>query len=287
MPDILFLGTGGGRINLIRQLRGTGGFLIMGKGGTIHADPGPGALFALNSAGIDPLSIGAVISTHAHIDHVHDAPLIIEAMSGYMLKRRGIIIASRRVLEGDENGDRSITLYHQSMAEKIIALAQGQKETVALPPQKKGAPKSAFTITGAPVKHEDESGFGFVIEMDGAKIGYTSDTEYFEGISPIFAGCDVLIANNIKGSNDPYVGHLDSSTTARLFSEAKPKFGIITHLGMKLIESGPEAEAQKIEKASGVKTFAARDGWYFCTDRCGWFKPEKSKKNGNGQERLA
>lgn len=272
MVDILFLGTGGGRINLLSQRRRTGGFLLLGKSLTIHVDPGPGALFSLLDFGQNPLSTDALIVTHAHIDHVHDAPLVIEGMTGHMLKKKGILIASRNTLEGDEFGDRSITRYHQSMLGQICVFSQHDKKEFAV--QKKDG-MAAFTLIGAPVNHDDKSGFGFVVEMDGVRIGYTSDTEYFEGLSKHFQNCDALVANNIKSGEDPYPGHLNSLTTSRLFSECKPKVGIISHLGMKLIHSGPETEAQKIEKLSGVKTFAARDGYYYCTDRCGWFKPQK------------
>jgi len=283
MVDILFLGTGGGRINLLRQLRGTGGFLLIGKSLTIHVDPGPGALASLIKYGIDPLSTDALIVTHAHIDHVHDSPLIIEGMTGNMLEKKGALIASKSVLVGDSNGDKSITSYHQGMAASKIVFAPGMREKITLEKKMKGKTISAeFSITGTPVRHEDKDGFGFVIEMDGAAIGYTSDTEYFEGLPKHFQNCDVLIANNIKRAEDPYKGHLNSGTCARLFSECTPMFGIISHIGMGILSSktcGPECEAQKIEKASGVKTFAARDGYYFCTGRCGWFKAEPTPKD--------
>lgn len=284
MAKILFLGTGGGRINLLRQLRGTGGFLVRDGGAIIHVDPGPGALFALNSLKIDPLSIGAAIVTHAHIDHMHDAPLILEAMSRHMTEKKGVLIASKYTVQGDETGDRAITLYHQSMLRQNIVLAPGVEKKVEMP-SKGGA--CHFKITGTPVRHEDGSGFGFVMEIGGTKIGYTSDTEYFKELPAHFIGCNVLIANNIKGADDPYTGHLDSASCARLFSEAKPQCGIISHMGMKLLASGPEAEAMKISEASGVKVIAARDGFEYDTDGGKWGKYSAQKgaeKNGKLSE---
>ena len=96
--------------------------------------------------------------------------------------------------------------------------------------------------------------------MDGARIGYTSDTEYFPSLHKHFLHCDILIANNLKAGADGVPGHLYSDTTAKLLSECSPKLCVLTHMGQSLIKSGPDAEANKIEKASGVRTIAATDG---------------------------
>jgi phosphoribosyl 1,2-cyclic phosphodiesterase len=96
--------------------------------------------------------------------------------------------------------------------------------------------------------------------MGGRRIGYTSDTEYFEGISAQYAGCDLLIANVIKPGPDSLDGHLYTATAARLISEARPRLALMTHIGMKLMRKGPEKEAEKISRLSGVRTLAAFDG---------------------------
>jgi phosphoribosyl 1,2-cyclic phosphodiesterase len=45
-----------------------------------------------------------------------------------------------------------------------------------------------------------------------------------------------------------------------IIKEAKPAACIITHLGMKMLRLGASSQAEKIQKATGVKTIAARDG---------------------------
>ncbi len=131
MADILFLGTGGGRVNLIRQLRGTGGFLLLGRSLTIHVDPGPGALLRLHEANQDPAKTDAIIVTHMHIDHVADAGVLIEAMTGFMLSRGGTLVTCASVVEGDAHGDKSISTYHQSkLAQKIILQPGGKRQEV-------------------------------------------------------------------------------------------------------------------------------------------------------------
>jgi phosphoribosyl 1,2-cyclic phosphodiesterase len=295
MVDILFLGTGGGRFNLVRQLRGTGGFLLLGKSLTIHVDPGPGALLRLHDAHVNPETLDAVIVTHMHIDHVSDANVLVEAMTNFALRKGGCLIASKSVLSGDQYGDKSVSTYHQSKLEQCIELSAGQerKINIAHPTKKSHSsaapPPSSFTIRAVPTRHDDHDGFGFVLEMDGLSIGYTSDTEYLPSIhNKAYAGVDVLVANNLKSARDGLAGHLQSDHLVKLLKAAKPKLCILTHMGMGLITSGPEAEAALIAKQSGVPTLAARDGYYYCTDRCGWFKSEKKKASGEkkGQKKL-
>ena len=95
--EIVFIGTGGGRFNLIAQERGTGGFRING-GINIHVDPGPGALLRGNELGQDARNLDYVIVTHDHIDHVNDAALLLEAMSDYSRGRGGGLVSSKSVL---------------------------------------------------------------------------------------------------------------------------------------------------------------------------------------------
>ena len=250
--QIVFLGTGGGRVNLLMQERATGGFRINGSL-SIHVDPGPGALISGNKFGQKAADVQLLIVTHNHIDHVNDAGLIVEAMSEYALKKKGWLVASESVIIGDEDGDKGISNYHLNKLENHIVAKIGEPIEVKIG-------KASCRIIPAPVRHEDTTGFGFVLEMDGKKIGYTSDTEYFDGISQHYAGCDALIVNNIKSTQDGLKGHMHSAVTEKLLSEAKPKLAIITHMGMSLLRAGPEKEAEKIAKASGVKAIAAKDG---------------------------
>lgn len=251
--EIVFLGTGGGRFNLIEQKRRTGGFRINGSM-NFHVDPGPGALAACHAFRQDPRSADFIIATHNHIDHVNEAGLIIEAITqGKWPKKSGGIISSKSVLVSDEYGERAISTYHTDLLAKKIIAIPGKSATLSLRGKR-------AKIKFVPVAHEDLTGFGFVLEMDGARIGYTSDTEYYQGISAHFAGCDILVANNLKSARDSVPGHLHSAHTSLLFSEAKPKLGVLTHLGLSLIKGNPSLEAKKIEKQSGVRTIAAVDG---------------------------
>jgi len=251
--ELIFLGTGGGRINLLKQFRKTGGFRINSDSANIHVDPGPGALTQSLKHKQNPLKIDAVIVTHDHIDHCNDANLMIEGMSQHALKKRGILISTKGAIDGNSEGDRAINKYHQSKVSEVYKAKEGEKK-------KFKTKNGEFEIEILKVKHDAEEGFGFKLFIDGKVIGYTSDTEPYEGIEEDYSGCDFLIINCLKPAADKYKGHMTSNDVAKLIKKAKPKLAVITHLGMGFIRKGANKEAKQITKKSGVECLAAYDG---------------------------
>jgi ribonuclease BN (tRNA processing enzyme) len=244
---VTFLGTGGGRINLIKQIRATGGIYISGSK-NIHVDPGPGALVRMRNRGMDPLGTDIMVVTHSHIDHLGDAGVLIEGMSHYALKKKGTLLASKDSLESTIGG-QTISKFHLSKLEKAITANPGESFEFE---------GGKFTFTKA--IHDGFPAFGFVLEMDGKKIGYTGDTEYFPEMAEEYAGCDLLIVNVMKPFSDQYVGHLTAEDASKLLGRVQPKLAIITHMGLKMLRYPAEKRAKEIEDETGVKVIAATDG---------------------------
>jgi hypothetical protein len=53
---------------------------------------------------------------------------------------------------------------------------------------------------------------------------------------------------------------MNSGNVAELFKEAKPRIGIITAFGMKLLKANPAWEARDIQRESGTTVYAAKEG---------------------------
>jgi phosphoribosyl 1,2-cyclic phosphodiesterase len=248
--DIIFLGTGGGRFATITQKRRTAGIRILGENLNLHLDPGPGALVYSINEGLNPQKLNAIFVSHCHPDHYTDAEILIEAMTRGMTRKRGVLVAPRSVLNGSDTCETSISKYHQQMPEQKI----------------ESAPKMKFQIENINVlvteaRHTDPDTVGFRFEtQEFGDFAYTSDTEYFEGISKYYEGVRLLLLCVMRPAGKPWKGHMTTDDAIKIVEATHPEQAVLTHLGMQMIFKGPASEAKLIEEKTGVPTVAALDG---------------------------
>jgi phosphoribosyl 1,2-cyclic phosphodiesterase len=248
--EVVFLGTGGGRFTTITQKRRTGGIRILSNRLNIHVDPGPGALIYSLEAGLNPQKIKAVLVSHRHPDHCTNAEILVEAMTRGMLKKRGIIAAPSNILIGNKETGPAISTYHQQMTQNVIVVKPGVNFWVG---------KTKVVATQA--RHTDPEAVGFRFEIpEVGAIGYTADTEYFEGIEEEYSGVRILIVSVMRPLGNPWTGHMTPKEATKLVDAVKPEMAIATHFGMKMLFSGPSYEVKMIEEKTGVPTVAAFDG---------------------------
>ena len=248
--ELVFLGTGGGRFTTITQKRRTGGIRILSNRLNLHLDPGPGALIYSLEAGLNPQNLNAVLVSHRHPDHYANAEILVEAMTRGMLKKRGIVAAPPNILSGNMKTGPIISTYHQQMTKNAIALKPGVNFTV-------GNTKIVTTET----KHTDPETVGFRLEIpEVGAIGYTADTEYFEGIEEEYKGVRILIISVMRPLGSPWTGHMTPNEAAEVVDAVKPEMAVATHFGMKMLFSEPNYEIELIEEKTGVPTVAAFDG---------------------------
>ncbi len=248
--ELVFLGTGGGRFATITQKRKTGGIRFLSRSLNLHLDPGPGALIYSLNAGLNPQKLKAILISHRHPDHYTDAEILVEAMTQGMLKKRGILVAPPNILQGNMETGPAISKYHQNMTEEVIPVKHGFEFTV-------GNVKIVSTET----RHSDPEAVGFRLEIPNVgAIGYTADTEYFDGIEEAFKGVKLLIIAVMRPLGSPWRGHMTPKEAAKIVDVVKPEIAIATHFGMKMLYSGPSHEVKFIENSTGVPVVAAFDG---------------------------
>lgn len=245
--ELVFLGTGGGRFITITQKRQTGGLRIL-RPVNVQLDPGPGAIVYANRARLDPSKTRAVVVSHCHLDHYGDAEVFIEAMTGGMIKKRGLLIAPRSVIRGNRICDPCISRYHQSMPERIVEVKAGDRVDI-----------EQLHLIATKAEHSDPDTVGFRINMPSGDVGYTSDTEYFEGLGKQYEGVRLLILCVLRPRGLPWKGHLSGDDADKIINEAKPEVSVITDFGVKMVYAGPSREAKTIENNTGVPTIAATD----------------------------
>jgi phosphoribosyl 1,2-cyclic phosphodiesterase len=245
---VTFLGTAGGRILIMTQLRASGGFVVEMDGEMIHVDPGPGALVRAKQYGVDLRKLTAIAISHAHPDHYTDTEIIIESMTDGTRKKRGVLIGNEHAIKGGADYRQVVSPFHLRLLERCRSLEPGNKIKIG-----------NVEITATPSKHREEKGLGFVFR--GKKtLGYTGDGEYFPGLEKHFEGCDYMILNVLRPRSAHWPGHMNTTQAKELISKVKPKLALIQHFGMLMVKAGPEKEAKWIEEQTSVKTIAATDG---------------------------
>ena len=246
---ITILGTSGGRWVFLKQLRGSGGFVIELDGEKMHVDPGPGALVRAREYRVNLCDLTAVLVSHRHQDHMNDAIVAIESMTRGATRKGGAFISTRRVIEGEKGSPPILDDFHRKVLDRLEVMKPG--DSVKL---------GKVKITATPTRHRDEDGVGFLFEGEGLRVGYTGDGEYFPGMEKRFEDCDYLIMNVMRPRTDSWPGHMNSDMARELVSKARPGKAVMTHFGMKMLRGAAEKEAAWIAKETGVKTVAARDG---------------------------
>ncbi len=149
-------------------------------------DCGGDAVQRLLAAGLEPATIGAVVLTHEHPDHVSGFPLLIEKL--WLAGRRAPIpvYGLPRTLEVargvfalfDTGGwdDMPPIEYHAIEAAEGAAVFE----------------RGPFRVTASPVFHPVPT-VGLRVEADGVTVAYSCDTSPCDSVTRLAAGAEVLI----------------------------------------------------------------------------------------------
>ena len=259
MISVRFLGTGGARFVVAKQIRASGGMWLrfapdVGESGAttqIHVDPGPGALVRATSAvpPCEPAELDALVLSHKHLDHAGDVNVMIEAMTQGGWRKRGQVLAPRDAFEGE-----AVIFPYAARFVASTTMTQASAGPYAI--------NDVELRTSVRHQHGVET-YGMHFRYRGTTISYLPCTRYFEGLAGDYAAHrpDVLVVNVLRYRDRMAVDHLCFDEAKAIFSIVRPRVGVMTHFSTKMLEAGPERLAQEIEDELGIRVFAARDGW--------------------------
>ncbi len=246
---IVFLGTGGDEFVVSKQLRASGGIIIITEGYQFHIDPGPGALVQAKKHNINLRENTVVLVSHAHINHCNDVNAVLAAMSHNKLDVKGVLIASNTLVNGDEETKPYLTEFHKKCVERII---------VANPGQKVGIEDIEIVLLKA--KHIDKTTTGFKIITPNFNLVYSSDTGYNPELIKEYEDVDILILNVVKPFDKKDDFNLSSDDAVNIIKRVKPQLAIITHFGKDMVEANPVYQARDISRMTETQVIAAEDG---------------------------
>ena len=245
---VVLLGTGGGRHTTMFQARSTGGYLLMSDTGTVHVDPGPGALTNMCQMPYDLRKTDAIIISHCHPDHYSDAPCAIEGMTYGGWVKRGAVYGTKSVLEGEGKLGPCLSPYHLNIPESTHLIKAGDRLEIA------GIP-TEITVAD----HSDPCNVGFRFDTGHGIFSYVSDTAYSDEIADQYKGSRVLFLPVTTPFDWRIKFHLCTEDAIKFIKRVKPELTVFIHLGIVVLKQGAEAQAKLAEEATGCKVVAGRD----------------------------
>ena len=246
MNRITFLGTGGARVLVFKQLLASGGLWIEQADTRLSLDPGPGALVQATKRKLDPTKLDAILLSHRHLDHSGDANSMIEAMTTGGFNKRGSILAPRDAYDDDP----VILKYLRGYVRETLVIEEGVSY------------QFGGVIVSTPVRHRHPGEvYGFVFESPGCRWSYIADTKYFPELADHYRA-DVIIMHTVR-MEESGIQHLSIPDAKRLIEAIRPKTAILTHFGMTIWRAKPWLVAEQLSQETGVEVLAARDGMRF------------------------
>lgn len=234
---------------MLKQLRKTGGiwFTYGGLNGVI--DPGPGSLYHMCSAvpPLDPHELRAIMLTHRHLDHSTDLNVAAEAMTGGGFEKQGLVI-----LPDDSAGGPNPVLL-KYIVQKVggVVIAEDGKR-IGL----------GMGVSAEPVIHihHGVDCFGYIFRKKGLRTwGVISDTRPLDHLAERYSECSLVTLNVTFPNKKPRLDHMSAEDAGELLQKLHPEVALITHMGVIMIEAGPEKYAKMISTEE-TRVIAGRDG---------------------------
>ncbi len=196
------------------------GYLVEGASGRVLLDCGNGVLANLARV-CDPATLDAVFVSHAHTDHYADL-YALQALLRYAPS--GPLPAMPLYLPAGLLGVLACLLSGHGAAEMGEAFVS--RDLAAGEPVESGG----LTVTPLAMDHADPT-FAFVVESEGRRLCYTSDTAAGDAVLEAARGADLLLAEaTLPQAYAGRVAHMTASEAAAVARDAGAKRLVLTHL---------------------------------------------------------
>jgi ribonuclease BN (tRNA processing enzyme) len=212
---------------------GTGNFLAPGRywnsfvlGGNVLVETSPTVLPHLRRCGIPAANLDVVVLSHFHPDHTFGWPFLLLE-----------VVRAR-------SGDRPFSVVGPPGVQAFLAdmMALGSVTDIAAAAHQRfdlryvevdGSWQEAgpLRFRAIEVEHVPQLRcFGYVMEMEGRRIGYSGDVHPCGGLEELAGACDVLVLE-CNGPHPPPVSHMDLESVEALRRKFPAVPFVLTHLG--------------------------------------------------------
>jgi phosphoribosyl 1,2-cyclic phosphodiesterase len=206
----------------------------------------------LHAAGEDPHSLGAILVSHEHSDHVSGLPVLAR-------KTKVPVYMTGATHQAWERQVRDPEAPQASRLERLEVFAAGRSFLVG-----------DITVTPFTLPHDAADPVGFAFAAEGVKLAIVTDLGYLPpNVRKHIRQCDVLMVESnhdlemLRGGPYPWavkqrvmsrVGHLSNEALADFFAndyDGRAAFVVLAHLSEQ--NNHPEIARETAEKALGPR----------------------------------
>lgn len=224
MASVTMLGTGN---FLSPRGRNWNSFLVEGEHLTVLFEPAPSVLQSLRRLDTPLEELDGIVVSHFHPDHTFGWPFLLLEL---------LLLRSSRPLW--VIGPPGVEEFFTEMMRlgSVLDIARDAKTELDMHFVETGGGSELhelavpFSLSAVQVEHVPElECFGYVIDVDGTRLGYSGDTRPCEGLEVLSQNCDTLVVecNGVHAATS----HMDTTSLLALASRVPELRLIATHLG--------------------------------------------------------
>ena len=230
--------------------------LVEAGGLRLLFDVGRGTTIRLEQLGVRTATVSAVFFTHLHSDHTNGLPDLW--LTGWLPPFGARATALR--LYGPIGVARLVRGLEQAFGDDIRIRSATEKlpvSGVALEPHEFSSDTVVFESNGVRVStflvnHTNDSislSVGYRVDFRGRSVVVSGDTRYSPNLIAHSRGVDVLVhevsmapesMQSIPAIRTIMNGHIQPVDLARVFTQAQPKLGVLTHFAIPPNRNGPD-----------------------------------------------